>query len=73
MLRPVDPDKIGTLAKFIPEAERLLPTMGYLSNGLVFDNSNTRELLGRMGLPMPDTGEEFVQKLVNFVREVEYA
>ena len=72
-LRPVDPAKISTLAAFLPEAERLLPTMGYLSSGLVFDNSNTREMLRDTGVPMPDTGEAFVEKLVNFVEAVEYA
>jgi thioester reductase-like protein len=63
-LRPVPMEKVARIGAAIPKVSDFVPVMGYFSSAMQFDTSNTRRLLSDSGIVMPETGDDYVHKLV---------
>ena len=72
-LRLIPPERLDSAPLLIRKAlEMIKPHIGYVIYDLSFDTSNTEQALQGSGIEMPDTGYEFMHRIIGYAKNAGY-
>ena len=72
-MRLIPPERLDSAPLLIRKAlEMIKPHIGYVIYDLSFDTSNTEQALQGSGIEMPDTGYEFMHRIIGYAKNAGY-